>query len=116
MDYSHYPRVSVDRDRKEELALAKEVRRSSVKMRRCSGASSGTVWDSGDSTPRAEESPETVPGPGQQQPPSPVVMRYWKQCAGAEEDEDTEHAGDDIDQGQNSRYIRYYVVLYLFCN
>ena len=99
VDYSHYPRVSVDRDRKEELALAKEVRRSSVKMRRCSGASSGTVWDSGDSTPRAEESPETVPGPGQQQPPSPVVMRYWKQCAGAEEDEDTEHAGDDIDQG-----------------
>ena len=28
VDYSHYPRVSVDRDRKEELALAKEVRRS----------------------------------------------------------------------------------------
>ena len=35
VDYSHYRRVSVDMDRKEELALAKAVRKSSVKIRRC---------------------------------------------------------------------------------
>ena len=34
VDYSHYRRVSVDMDRKEELALAKAVRKSSVKIRR----------------------------------------------------------------------------------
>ena len=34
VDYSNYRRVSVDMDRKEELALAKAVRKSSVKIRR----------------------------------------------------------------------------------
>ena len=34
VDYSHYRPVSVDMDRKEELALAKDVRKSSVKIRR----------------------------------------------------------------------------------
>ena len=45
------------------------------------------MWDSGDTTPRNESSPETVPALDNLPPPSPVVMRYWRQCAGAEEED-----------------------------
>ena len=57
--------------------------------------SSPSMWDSGDTTPRNESSPETVPAPGNLPPPSPVVMRYWKQCAGAEDDEEGEEEADN---------------------
>ena len=56
------------------------------------------MWDSGDTTPRNESSPETVPAIGNLPPPSPVVMRYWKQCAGAEDDE--EEGQNEEDQGE----------------
>ena len=53
------------------------------------------MWDSGDTTPRNESSPETVPALDNLPPPSPVVMRYWRQCAGAEEEDGEEDGGDD---------------------
>ena len=100
VDYSQYRRVSVDMERKEELRLAKEVRKSSVKIVR----GSPTMWDSdhgsGSETPTLKDgSPETV---SHLPPASPVVMRYWKQCAGADqEDEAQEIVTDDNDQGND---------------
>ena len=60
------------------------------------------MWDSGDTTPRNESSPETVPALANLPPPSPVVMRYWKQCAGAEDDKD--EGQNEEDQGEFETY------------
>ena len=72
-----YARVSVDQERKEELMLAKAVRRSSAKML-TRDASPNSLTSPIDSplTVKQEVSPaSSLP------PPSPVVMRYWKQCS-----------------------------------
>jgi len=80
-----YSRVSVDRDRKEELKMAKAVRQSSAKI--LGRASPGPNWVP--NTPSTAPSPvtvkqeeDTVPGLA----PSPVVMRYWKQCSSSTAD------------------------------
>jgi hypothetical protein len=69
-----YARVTVDQERKEELMLAKAVRRSSAKM-----------LGRDPSPSQCSESPETVkeatPGPGSVEPASQVVLRYWQQCS-----------------------------------
>jgi len=72
-----YARVSVDQERKEELMLAKAVRRSSAKMlTRDASPNSLTSPIESPLTVKQEVSPATsLP------PPSPVVMRYWKQCS-----------------------------------
>ena len=70
-----YARVSVDQERKEELMLAKAVRRSSAKML------------ARDASPNSMTSPIESPVTVKQEvssslpPPSSVVMRYWKQCS-----------------------------------
>lgn len=94
-----YTRVSVDRERKEELLMAKAVRRSSAKMlgRSCSPMSVSP----GDSPVTVMEA--TPPPQANLPPPSPVVMRYWKQCSstadsgyfGEEGLEAEEHARDE---------------------
>ena len=72
-----YARVSVDQERKEELMLAKAVRRSSAKMlNRDASPNSLTSPIESPLTVKQEVSPaSSLP------PPSPVVMRYWKQCS-----------------------------------
>merc|ERR1719447_1180909 len=72
-----YARVSVDQERKEELMLAKAVRRSSAKMLgRDASANSFTSPIESPPTVKQDVSPSSsLP------PPSPVVMRYWKQCS-----------------------------------
>ena len=100
VDYSQYRHVSVDLERKEELTLAKEVRKSSVKMMRASPS-----WDSGDSQGDVTPTPANDQSPAETVPASPVVMRYWRQCAGAEDDEDTwqeDSGNDDNDQGNSN--------------
>ena len=69
------------------------------------------MWDSGDTTPRNESSPETVPALANLPPPSPVVMRYWKQCAGAEDDE--EECQNEEDQGEFETLLE---VSYTICS
>ena len=98
VDYSQYRRVSVDHDRKEELILAKEVRKSSVKMMRASPSPSSDFSDSA-TLKDSSQSPETIPS--NLPPPSPVVMRYWKQCAGAidDDDENPDEGRDENDEG-----------------
>ena len=72
-----YARVSVDQERKEELMLAKAVRRSSAKMLgRDASPNSFTSPIESPPTVKQDVSPSSsLP------PPSPVVMRYWKQCS-----------------------------------
>ena len=68
-----YARVPVDQERKEELMMAKAVRRSSAKML------------SRDPSPNLgleqPQSPVTVVEAAPAPPPSQVVMRYWNQCS-----------------------------------
>jgi len=80
-----YSRVSVDRDRKEELKMAKAVRQSSAKI--LGRASPGPNWVP--NTPSTAPSPVTVKQEEDTVPalaPSPVVMRYWKQCSSSTAD------------------------------
>jgi len=72
-----YARVSVDRERKEELKMAKAVRQSSAKML---GRTSPNVFTPSPS-PVTVRLDDTSPPLANQPPPSPVVMRYWKQCS-----------------------------------
>ena len=44
-----------------------------------------------------EESPSEIPTDVPEA--SPVVMRYWKQCAGADSEENDVNEEDDNDQG-----------------
>jgi len=100
VDYSQYRKVSVDQERKEELCLAKAVRKSSVKML---GRASPSIFEPNTETviqPMKETSQpfENIP------PPSPVVMRYWKQCSSTADDTiDTNNEADDDDNiGQST--------------
>ena len=68
-----YARVTVDQERKEELMMAKAVRRSSAKMLG-RDPSPNPGLDQPQSPVTVEEA---SPGP----PPSQVVMRYWNQCS-----------------------------------
>jgi len=98
-----YARVSVDQERKEELMLAKAVRRSSAKMlNRDASPNSLTSPIESPLTVKQEVSPaSSLP------PPSPVVMRYWKQCSstadsgyfgeeGMEQDEPARDASGEV--------------------
>jgi len=98
-----YARVSVDQERKEELMLAKAVRRSSAKMlNRDASPNSLTSPIESPLTVKQEVSPaSSLP------PPSPVVMRYWKQCSstadsgyfgeeGMEQDEPARDANGEV--------------------
>merc|ERR1712032_546673 len=98
-----YARVSVDQERKEELMLAKAVRRSSAKMlTRDASPNSLTSPIESPLTVKQEVSPaSSLP------PPSPVVMRYWKQCSstadsgyfgeeGMEQDEPARDANGEV--------------------
>jgi len=91
-----YARVSVDQERKEELMLAKAVRRSSAKML--------TRDASPNSLTSPIESPLTVKevSPASSlPPPSPVVMRYWKQCSSTA---DSGYFGEEgMDQDEPAR-------------
>jgi len=98
VDYSQYRKVSVDLERKEELCLAKAVRKSSVKML---GRGSPSMFD-----PNVEETviqsiQDTPPPQANIPPPSPVVMRYWKQCSSADDTIDTDKDNDDDKNGQS---------------
>jgi hypothetical protein len=97
VDYSQYRKVSVDLERKEELCLAKAVRKSSVKML---GRCSPSMFD-----PNVEEAviqpmQDAPPPQANIPPPSPVVMRYWKQCSSADDTIDTDNANDDDKYGK----------------
>ena len=97
-DFTQYRRVSVDLERKEELILAKQVRKSSAKML-CSSRSPCS-WEQSMESPSKSiqdspsETPINVPEA------SPVVMRYWKQCAGADGEENEAVDENDNDQGK----------------
>jgi len=80
VDYSQYRKVSVDLDRKEELCLAKAIRKSSAKML---GRTSPSVFESNSEENEMQSKKLTTPPPAAVNipPPSPVVMRYWKQCS-----------------------------------
>ena len=104
VDFNQYRRVSVDLERKEELILAKQVRKSSAKMLRSSPASWEQHVESPSTKIKAESPSEVVSDVPEA---SPVVMRYWKQCAGA----DTEEKQTD-DENDNEKGI----VINLFFN
>ena len=97
-DFTQYRRVSVDLERKEELILAKQVRKSSAKM--LSSSRSPCSWEQSMESPSKSiqdspsETPINVPEA------SPVVMRYWKQCAGADGEENEAVDENDNDQGK----------------
>ena len=99
-DFTQYRRVSVDLERKEELILAKQVRKSSAKMLRSSG--SPCSWEQNRESPSTksiEDSPsETPTGVAEA---SPVVMRYWKQCAGADSEENEVVDENEEEQGKD---------------
>ena len=98
-DFTQYRRVSVDLERKEELILAKQVRKSSAKM--LSSSRSPCSWEQSMESPSKSiqdspsETPINVPEA------SPVVMRYWKQCAGADGEENEAVDENDNDQGKD---------------
>ena len=96
VDFNQYRRVSVDLERKEELILAKQVRKSSAKILRSSPSSWEQNTESAPAHP-TEESPSEIPTDVPEA--SPVVMRYWKQCAGADSEENDVNEEDDNDQG-----------------
>ena len=102
VDFNQYRRVSVDLERKEELILAKQVRKSSAKMLRSSPASWEQHVESPSSKIKAESPSEVVSDVPEA---SPVVMRYWKQCAGA----DTEEKQTD-DENDNEKGINIFVL------
>jgi len=92
-----YARVSVDRERKEELMLAKAVRRSSAKMlTRDASPNSLTSPIESPLTVKQEVSPaSSLP------PPSSVVMRYWNQCSSTA---DSGYFGEEgMDQDEPAR-------------
>jgi len=100
VDYSQYRKVSVDQERKEELCLAKAVRKSSVKML---GRASPSMFE-----PNVEaviQPMKETPSPQANiPPPSPVVMRYWKQCSSTADDDtiDSKIENDDDDKNGQS--------------
>ena len=97
MDFNQYRRVSVDLERKEELILAKQVRKSSAKILRASPCS----WEQNVESPsKSKEDSPSEPPPNVPEA-SPVVMRYWKQCSGAVNDGNEVDDEDDNDQGEN---------------
>ena len=99
-DFTQYRRVSVDLERKEELILAKQVRKSSAKMLRTS--SSPCSWEQNMESPPAksiEDSPSETPTNVPEA--SPVVMRYWRQCAGADSEEKEVDGANDNDEGKH---------------
>jgi len=99
VDYSQYRKVSVDLERKEELSLAKAVRKSSVKML---GRGSPSMFEQNQEETVIRNPKEIIP---QQTlnipPPSPVVMRYWKQCSSTDITIDTDKSIDDDNNGQS---------------
>jgi len=97
VDYSQYRKVSVDLDRKEELCLAKAIRKSSAKML---GRTSPSVFDSNSEENITQSKKLTTPPPVAMNipPPSPVVMRYWKQCSNGGIEND-----DDVDIDKNGK-------------
>ena len=100
-DFTQYRRVSVDLERKEELILAKQVRKSSAKMLRSSR--SPCSWEQNRESPSTqsmEDSPSETPTNVPEA--SPVVMRYWKQCAGADSEETDVDDENDNDQGKDN--------------
>lgn len=103
-DFTQYRRVSVDLERKEELILAKQVRKSSAKMLRSSH--SPCSWEQhreSPSTKSIEDSPSETPTVAEA---SPVVMRYWKQCAGADSSEENEVVDEnEDDKGKDKNSI-----------
>eukprot|EP00092_Neocalanus_flemingeri_P012070 GFUD01013013.1.p1 GENE.GFUD01013013.1~~GFUD01013013.1.p1 ORF type:complete len:1302 (+),score=446.81 GFUD01013013.1:135-4040(+) len=103
VDYSQYRKVSVDLERKEELSLAKAVRKSSVKML---GRGSPSIFEQNVEAV-IQPTKETPPPQTNVPPPSPVVMRYcWKQCSSTADDTidtiDTENENDDDDKNGQS--------------
>jgi len=98
VDYSQYRKVSVDLERKEELCLAKAVRKSSVKML---GRGSPSMFESNQEETVIQPPQENTPLPANIPPPSSVVMRYWKQCSTTDVSEDTENSNGDDNKGQS---------------
>ena len=71
--------VAVDKERKEELILAKQVRQGSVKfISRRSESPYGPQCPPAPSVAPSQASPVTL----KLAPPSPIVQRYWSQCQG----------------------------------
>jgi len=94
VDFSQYRKVSVDLERKEELSLAKAVRKSSVKM--LGRGSPSTFEQNPEETVIQPPPPHThIP------PPSPVVMRYWKQCSSTDVTIDSDKSNDEDKNGQS---------------
>ena len=103
-DFTQYRRVSVDLERKEELILAKQVRKSSAKM--LGSSRSPCSWEQNRESPSTksiEDSPSETPTNVPEA--SPVVMRYWKQCAGDDSEENEVVDENDNDQGKDKLNI-----------
>jgi len=94
VDFSQYRKVSVDLERKEELSLAKAVRKSSVKML---GRGSPSMFEQNPEETVIQPPPPATHIP----PPSPVVMRYWKQCSSTDVTIDSDKSNDEDKNGQS---------------
>ena len=97
VDYSQYRKVSVDLDRKEELRIAKAVRKSSAKIL---GRGSPSMFEQGCNETVIKPVGESPIPQANIPPPSPVVMRYWKQCSSGAM-EDTENNNDEDESGKH---------------
>ena len=106
VDFSQYRKVSVDLERKEELSLAKAVRKSSVKM--LGRGSPSTFEQNPEETVIQPPPPHThIP------PPSPVVMRYWKQCSSTDVTIDSDKSNDEDKNGKNEKIVDKKIVNFI---